>query len=88
MESGLGSTVAVAGHIDDLRPSDRISLEMPHGALRYVVYAQRIVNDRDWSILRRRPFEKLVLSAPPLPVLRLPADRRFRAPALEAAVTP
>ena len=30
---------------------------------RYEVYARRIVDDRDWSILRKRPFEKLVLTA-------------------------
>ena len=70
---GLGGTVAVAGHrttysqpfrhIDDLRPGDGIRLEMPYGTFHYTVYAQKIVDDRDWTILRRRPFEKLVLSA-------------------------
>lgn len=70
---GLGGTVAIAGHrttylqpfrhIDDLRPGDRITLELPYATLHYVVYAHRIVDDGDWSILRRRPFEKLVLTA-------------------------
>ena len=70
---GLGGVVAVAGHrttyrqpfrhIDRLQPGDSIVLELPYGTFRYVVYAQRIVDDRDWSILRQRPFEKLVLSA-------------------------
>ena len=70
---GLGGVVAVAGHrttylqpfrhIDRLQPGDSIILELPYGTFRYVVYAHRIVDDRDWSILRRRPFEKLVLSA-------------------------
>jgi sortase A len=35
----------------------------PYGTFGYVVYGQAIVDDQDWSILRRRPFEKLVLSA-------------------------
>jgi sortase A len=70
---GLGGTVAIAGHrttylqpfrhIDRLQPGDSIYLELPYGTFRYVVYAHRIIDDRDWSILRRRPFEKLVLSA-------------------------
>ncbi len=70
---GLGRTVAIAGHrtthlqpfrhLDALRSGDNIYLEMPYGTFRYVVYAGAIVDDRDWSILRPRPFEKLVLSA-------------------------
>lgn len=70
---GLGDTVAVAGHrtthlqpfrhLDKLRSGDSIYLEMPYGTFRYVVYADAIVDDHDWSILRPRPFEKLVLSA-------------------------
>lgn len=70
---GVGGTVAIAGHrttylqpfrhLDRLRPGDTISLELPYGSFRYVVYGRRIVDDRDWSILRRRNFEKLVLTA-------------------------
>ncbi|HET9675549.1 MAG TPA: class E sortase [Gaiellaceae bacterium] len=70
---GLGGTVAIAGHrttylrpfrhIDRLRAGDRVYLQMPYGTFRYVVYARRIVDDRDWSIIRRRGWEKLVLSA-------------------------
>jgi sortase A len=70
---GLGGTVAIAGHrttylrpfrhIDRLRVGDRIRVEMPYGTFTYVVYGHRIVDDRDWSIIRRRPWEKLVLSA-------------------------
>jgi sortase A len=70
---GLGRTVAIAGHrtthlqpfrhLDALRSGDSIYLEMPYGTFRYVVYAGAIVDDRDWSILRPRSFEKLVLSA-------------------------
>jgi sortase A len=70
---GLGGVVAIAGHrttylhpfrhIDDLRPGDRISLRMPYGTFQYTVYYHRIVDATDWSILRSRRFEKLVLSA-------------------------
>lgn len=70
---GLGGTVAIAGHrttylqpfrhIDELQRGDSVSLVMPYGTLRYVVYGREIVDDHDWSILRRRPFEKLVLTA-------------------------
>jgi sortase A len=70
---GLGGVVAIAGHrttylhpfrhIDDLRSGDQISLRMPYGTFRYTVYYHRIVDSKDWSILRSRRFEKLVLSA-------------------------
>jgi sortase A len=70
---GLGGTVAVAGHrttylqpfrhIDALKHGDTINLDMPYGSFRYTVYAVKIVDDRDWTILRRRSFEQLVLSA-------------------------
>jgi sortase A len=70
---GSGRVVAIAGHrttygapfrhIDDLRPGDRIEVRMPYGTYRYAVYATRIVDDRNWSILRPRTFEKLVLTA-------------------------
>jgi len=70
---GSGGVVAIAGHrttyghpfrhIDDLRPGDRITLELPYGTYEYVAYARRIVDDHNWSILRPRTFEKLVLTA-------------------------
>jgi sortase A len=70
---GLGAVIAIAGHrttflhpfrhIDDLRPGDNIYLEMPYGTFRYSVYFQRVVVPTDWSILRSRPYEKLVLTA-------------------------
>jgi sortase A len=70
---GSGRTVAIAGHrttygaffrhIDDLRRGDAISLRLPYGEFRYVVFAHRVVDRRDWTIIRRRPFETLVLSA-------------------------
>jgi sortase A len=70
---GLGGTVAVAGHrttyshpfrhLDELRAGDRIHLTTPYGAFRYSVYEQKVVDDRDWSIVRGRSFEQLVLTA-------------------------
>jgi sortase A len=70
---GLGGTVAIAGHrttygqpfrhIDDLRAGDEIVVRMPYGTFRYAVSGHRVVEDTDWSILRRRPYEQLVLSA-------------------------
>jgi sortase A len=70
---GMGGVVAIAGHrttflhpfrhIDDLRPGDNVYLQMPYGTFRYTVFAHKIVAADDWSILRRRAFEQLVLSA-------------------------
>lgn len=70
---GMGGVVAIAGHrttylhpfrhIDDLRPGDNVYLRMPYGTFRYTVFAHRVVASNDWSILRRRAFEELVLSA-------------------------
>ena len=70
---GAGGVVALAGHrttylhpfryIDHLRPGDKIYLELPYGTFRYTVYLHKVVASSDWSILRARPFEKLVLSA-------------------------
>ena len=34
---------------------------MPYGAFRYVTDSRSIADAHDWSILRRRPFEQLVL---------------------------
>ena len=70
---GQGGTVAIAGHrttylhpfrhLDELRPGDRMRLDMTYGTFRYAVYRRAVVDDRDWSILRRQRFESLVLSA-------------------------
>ena len=70
---GMGGVIAIAGHrttfshpfrhIDDLRSGDRIELQMPYGRFRYTVYYHKVVDDQDWSILRKRPYEKLVLTA-------------------------
>ena len=70
---GLGRVTAIAGHrttfgapfrhIDRLEPGDVITLEMPYGTFRYIVFSHKIVKSDDWSIIRERGFETLVLSA-------------------------
>lgn len=70
---GLGKTVAIAGHrttfgapfrhIDSLETGDWIVLETAYASLRYRVVGHEIVEDDDWSIIRPRPLETLVLSA-------------------------
>ena len=70
---GRGKTIAVAGHrttfgapfrhIDKLRAGDVIRLALPYGTFEYRVFSYRIVEDDDWSIVRQRGFETVVLSA-------------------------
>jgi sortase A len=70
---GEGGTIAVAGHrttylqpfrhLDRLHAGDEITLDMPYGRFRYRVFARTIVDAHDWSILRRRAHETLVLTA-------------------------
>lgn len=70
---GLGKTTAIAGHrttfgapfrhIDRLRRGDGVVLQMPYGTFRYRVLGHRIVASDDWSIIRPRGFDELVLSA-------------------------
>jgi len=70
---GLGEVTAIAGHrttfgapfrhIDELTNGDQIRLEMPYATFVYRVFAHEVVRNDDWSILHRRPFETLVLSA-------------------------
>jgi sortase A len=50
-------------HIDELDRGDTITLTLPYGEFRYRVFAHAIVDKADWSIIRRRPAETLVLSA-------------------------
>ena len=50
-------------HIDRLRPGDPITVELPYGTFTYVVTGHRIVDKDDWSILRERGYDSLVLSA-------------------------
>jgi sortase A len=70
---GLGKTTAIAGHrttfgawfrhIDELERGNAITLELPYGLFRYVVFGHKVVKSNDWSIIRQRGFDELVLSA-------------------------
>ena len=70
---GLGETTGIAGHrttfeapfrhIDGIRDGDPITVHMPYGDFTYRVLRHRIVDDGDWSIVRRVGFDELVLSA-------------------------
>ena len=70
---GLGEVTAIAGHrttfgapfrhIDELEPDDEITLELPYGTFLYRVFEHRVVDSDDWSIIRDRGFDTLVLSA-------------------------
>lgn len=70
---GLGRTVAIAAHrttfgawfrhIDDLVRGNVIKLRLPYGTFRYLVFSHKVVDADDWSIIRNRGFDTLVLSA-------------------------
>ena len=70
---GLGRTVAIAGHrttfgawfrhIDSLEAGDSIVVRLPYATFYYRVFGHRIVASDDWSIIRNRGFDALVLSA-------------------------
>jgi sortase A len=70
---GLGRTSAIAGHrttfgawfrhIDSLRAGDSIIVRLPYATFYYRVFGHRIVASNDWSIIRNRGFDGLVLSA-------------------------
>jgi sortase A len=70
---GLGKTVGIAGHrttfgapfrdIDDLRAGDEIALELPYATFRYRVFGHEIVDSDDWSVIRNRGFDTIMLSA-------------------------
>jgi len=70
---GLGKVTAIAGHrttfgapfrrIDELARGNRIRLLMPYGTFTYRVFAHEVVPSNDWSILHKRGFDTLVLSA-------------------------
>jgi sortase A len=70
---GSGKTIAIAGHrttfgapfrhIDELERGDTITLTLRYGRYRYRVFAHAIVDKADWSIIRQRREETLVLSA-------------------------
>lgn len=70
---GLGKTTAIAGHrttfgapfrqIDRLKAGDEVVIRLPYGRFRYRVLGHRVVASDDWSIIRARGFDQLVLSA-------------------------
>jgi sortase A len=70
---GRGRTAAIAAHrttfgawfrhIDELKRGDLIRLRLPYGIFRYRVFAYEVVESNDWSIIRNRGFDTLVLSA-------------------------
>ena len=70
---GVGKVVAIAGHrttfgaplrhIDRLSRGDEITVTMPYGTFLYRVVGHEIVGNSDWSIIRPRRVETLVLSA-------------------------
>jgi sortase A len=70
---GLGQTTGIAGHrttfaapfrhIDSIRNGDPIVLQMPYGTFTYRVIRHRIVDNGDWTIMRKVGFDELVLSA-------------------------
>lgn len=70
---GLGKTGGIAGHrttfgapfrhIDELERGDEIVLELPYGTFHYRVFAHEIVDADDWSVIRNRGFDTLMLSA-------------------------
>lgn len=70
---GVGRTMAIAGHrttfgapfrhIDSLRRGDAITVSLPYATFHYRVFEHEIVDNEDWSIIRDRGFDTLVLSA-------------------------
>ena len=71
--AGVGRTMAVAAHrttfgawfrrIDDLKPGHTVVIRMPYATFHYQVFKHEIVDNGDWSIIRDRGFDTLVLSA-------------------------
>jgi sortase A len=70
---GLGQTTGIAGHrttfaapfrnINSIRNGDPVVLQMPYGTFTYRVLRHKIVDNGDWSIMRKVGFDELVLSA-------------------------
>jgi sortase A len=70
---GVGRTMAIAGHrttfgapfrhIDSLRKGDPITVALPYATFHYRVFRHEIVDNENWSIIRDRGFDTLVLSA-------------------------
>ena len=70
---GQRGTAAIAGHrttygapfrhLDELKRGQVIEIDLPDGRYVYRVERTKIVDDSDVSVLRRRPYDRLVLSA-------------------------
>ena len=70
---GTPGTAAIAGHrttygapfrdLDRLEPGDRVTVAMPYATFTYRVERTRIVEPDDLSVLTRRRYDRLVLSA-------------------------
>jgi len=70
---GQRGTTAIAGHrttygapfrrLDDIRRGDRVTVDMPYGRFIYRVQGTKIVDDQELSVLNKRPYDRLVLSA-------------------------
>jgi sortase A len=70
---GMGQTVAIAGHrttylapfrrINELRPGNRIVLNMPYGRFTYVVQYHRIVLPTALWVTNNVGYDRLILSA-------------------------
>ena len=70
---GQKGTVAIAGHrttygapfrhLDELKPGNRILLDMPYGRFVYRVTKTEIVDDQDLSVLDGVGYKQLILSA-------------------------
>jgi sortase A len=70
---GVGRTMGIAAHrttfgawfrhIDSLDAGDKISLRLPYATFYYQVFKHEVVKSGDWSIIRDRGFDQLVLSA-------------------------
>lgn len=70
---GVGRTMAIAAHrttfgawfrhIDDLKAGDKVVIRLPYATFHYQVFGHKIVDNGDWSVIRDRGFDTLVLSA-------------------------
>ncbi|MCW3002108.1 MAG: class sortase [Conexibacter sp.] len=70
---GVPGTAAVAGHrttylapfrhLDDLKPGDRVTVQMPYATFTYRVERKRIVDADALWILRHAGYDRLVLTA-------------------------
>ena len=70
---GLGKTTGIAGHrttfaapfrnIDSIQHRRLVVVQMPYGTFTYRVLRHKIVDNGDWSIMKKVGFDELVLSA-------------------------